>query len=316
MKITTRAKINLCLHVLRQRSDGYHAIRSIVVPIGLTDTLILRRARQDVDVEMVAHSVPGADCLEELPERENLAARAALALRREARQTCGVHIRIEKRIPIGAGLGGGSADAAAVLRGLNQLWNLGFSLRRLMRVGASVGADIPALLHGGPALIEGRGERVTPLQAGFGRRRPWWVVLANPGFAVSTQDIYARYRPAPFERRPLTSSHTRLNNVQTAVTQGDLDRAARNLFNDLERTVFAKYPLIEMIAEGLKQAGARGVLVTGSGSTVFGLAQDREEARRIQRQLTQRFKGPLWCRVVRILPDGVMVAHGPLEARV
>ena len=336
------AKINLTLELLGVRPDGYHAIRSVVVPVELHD-----------DVEISVHSSPvtrhsslattssvgeptlevvadGVSISEIGPAESNLAVRAArLFLARigevesrkpkaESRDVsfCILHsafrIRLTKRIPLGGGLGGGSADAAAVLLGLNSLVTrhsslvTPFSIPDLMEMGASLGSDIPAMVHGGTVLMEGRGEKVTPLRGPDGRSPlpPLFVVLANPGTHVSTAEAYRESSDV------LTSSAFSCNILSSPHCVGSASACAAWLFNGLEGAVFARHSEVAALAARLREAGAAAVLMSGSGATVFALADDAESAERVRRALPAE----CWSVVTRILPDGVMAAHGPLEA--
>ncbi len=208
-------------------------------------------------------------------------------------------------------MGGGSADAAVALMGLNEFWECGLPEDRLMSLAAGLGCDVPALLHGGAVCMEGLGENVTPLEVcGDKEKREWSVVILNPGFRVSTADVYARCTSA------LTSGDGRYRNIVSALRAGDVALAGRSLRNGLQETVFNKYPLIRMMAESLEVAGALGTLVSGSGASVFGLASDPAHAEEIEERAKARLPVPIWSWITRTLPDGVTAAHGPLEARV
>ncbi len=310
MTIHAPAKVNLFLEALERRPDGYHAIRSVLAPVSVFDVVTLEHRDGDIETTLDPNGAIGADLLPDAASPENLAARAARALKEETGWSGGARIHVVKNIPVGGGLGGGSADAAAVLVGLDTLWNTGLSRERLMDVGARLGSDIPALIHGGWVVMEGRGERVTPLETDGARTRPRpWLVLANPGFHVSTRDVYRRYTA-------LTLSGTPFNNVLSVLKKGNVSEMAQAVFNSLQSCVFEKYPMTEMTAEGLADAGALGVLLCGSGATVMGLARDRDHARDIEQTVRARLDFPVWSQVAQLLPDGVMVAHGPLEARV
>ena len=343
------AKINLTLELLGVRPDGYHAIRSVVVPVELHD-----------DVEISVHSLPvtrdpslattssvGEPTLEVVadgvsisnigPVESNLAVRAArlfldrLGLKRGNREQgtgngpsplCIVHcaLCIKKRIPLGGGLGGGSADAAAVLLGLNSLVtrhsslvtspfpvpHSPFPISDLMDMGAELGSDIPAMVHGGTVLMEGRGEVVTPVRnaAGHSPLPSMAVLLANPGTHVSTAEAYRESSDV------LTSSAFSCNILSSPNCVGSASACAAWLFNGLEGAVFARHPEVADIAARLREAGAAAVLMSGSGATVFALADDESEAERLARALPDG----CWWTVTRTLPDGVMAAHGPLEA--
>jgi len=235
MLIEAHAKINLTLKVLGVRPDGYHDLQSVVLPVPLHDDVLLESA-DDVTVEM-----PG-----DIPPVCNLAWRAAQALRRVTGCARGARIAIVKRIPAGAGLGGGSADAAAVLNGLNALWGLGLPKERLCAIAAEVGSDVPALTRGGPVLMEGRGERVTPLAesplAGFPLPDLSRLVLRTPPVFVSTPEVFRAFR--------------------------DEDRGLGA--NDLQPAACRLHPEIAAALAALAAEGCTGVMMSGSGASVFG----------------------------------------------
>ena len=246
MRLAAHAKVNLTLEVLGMRPDGYHELRSVVTTIPLHDDVeLLDAPAGEMTVEMSGDGmeVPHVPC------EENLAVRAARALAAAAGVSRGVHIRIVKRIPVGAGLGGGSADAAAVLNGLNELWGLGLPKERLCEIGAEVGSDVPALVLGGMVLMEGRGERVRALLQRARRPLSQSVgpfddnfVLRVPPICASTARVYAEFRPE--------------------------DRG--KFRNDLQPAACRLYPAIaETIAE-MEAEGVEDVQMTGSGSAVFG----------------------------------------------
>lgn len=303
------AKINLTLEVLEKRPDGYHDIRSVVVPIGLCDQVRIFPTDQDIVTSVTGCSVQESAEFARLGSDRNLATRAATALRKATGVRNGARIDIEKRIPLGGGLGGGSSDAAAVLVGLNRLWETGLSQNDLMSIGAGIGADVPALLHGGPVQMEGIGERVCGLEGVDPGKAGWWIVLVNPGINVSTRDIYSRW-----QKSALTCTEAFSKSMVLSLREGRADLAAGSLYNGLQETVFRKYPLIQIIHERLLLAGSLGALLCGSGASVFGLAGSEDHAHRIAEQVTQSLGSGFWVSVTRTLPDGVMVAHGPLEA--
>jgi 4-diphosphocytidyl-2-C-methyl-D-erythritol kinase len=301
------AKINLYLEVLGRRDNGYHDIRSVLVPISLYDRITIEETKGPISTKIKKTSAIGAEQLNLARAGDNLATKAAALLKRETGCPNGAQIYLEKNIPVGGGLGGGSSDAAVVLKALNELWNTGVSLEKLKEMGARLGCDVPALVQGGAVCMEGLGEKVTPIPVVNGKDG-WWLAVVNPGFSVSTRDVYSRYRSS------LTCEESAFNNIRFALKDGNLEKVARFLFNSLEETVFRKYPLIEILAEALKKAGATGVLLSGSGSSVFGLARDKQHAQSIIDHVQKELGSPVWSAIVRMLPDGVMVAHGPLEA--
>ena len=254
------AKINLALEVLGKRPDGYHEVAMIMQSVSLHDTLIL--SLQESDITLICDR-PELPC-----DHSNLAYRAAELLRREVGVARGVKIELNKRIPLAAGLAGGSTDAAAVLKGLNRLWGLALSPVELEQLAARLGSDVPFCLWGGTSLATGRGEILTPLPdfAGHG------VVLANPSLQVSTAWVYGNYRDAAGNRRRDISS------LRHSIEQPDFSAVADTLFNDLETVTVPAYPQVAEIQEQLLQAGAAGVLMSGSGPTVFALTPDYASA--------------------------------------
>ena len=254
------AKINLALEVLGKRPDGYHEVAMIMQSVSLHDTLIL--SLQETDITLICDR-PELPC-----DHSNLAYRAAELLRREFGVTQGVQIELTKRIPLAAGLAGGSTDAAAVLKGLNRLWGLALSPVELEQLAARLGSDVPFCLWGGTSLATGRGEMLTPLPDFTGHG----VVLANPSLQVSTAWVYGNYRDAAGNRRRDISS------LRHSIEQPDFSAVADTLFNDLETVTVPAYPQVAEIQEQLLQAGAAGVLMSGSGPTVFALTPDYASA--------------------------------------
>lgn len=302
--IEAPAKINLSLEIIGKRADGYHDLRSVVVPVALTDRMELSLAGTDID--LATDAAPGIDLSQLGPAEENLACRAARLLQARHGAPAGVRIRIHKRIPIGGGLGGGSADAAALLQGLNRLGGLGLSLATLQALGAELGSDVPALLHGGAVCMEGRGERVTSILEGAPRPVPgFWVVIANPGICIPTCKAYRLCNCTG----GLTKKPNSFNNTISSVRSGDVLGAAAALFNGLESGVFLAYPETARLAARLRDAGGMGGLLSGSGASVFALVRDEIHGEDVRRKLG----ASVWSVLTKTLPDGVMAAHGPLE---
>lgn len=258
MTIEAHAKINLTLEVFKVRSDGYHALRSVVMPVSLADTLEVE------DAISLSSDTGYADDL-------CLKAAKVLAPGR------GASIRVTKRIPAGGGLGGGSADAAAVLLALNDVWGLMRTREELMALGAQVGSDVPSLVCGGAVVMEGRGEVVRPVLPAEGsvpRALPvYHLVLLNPGVASSTAAVYAKC-----EGREPTASLT-LGKMLAALSSGDPSRVAAALQNDLTAPARALHPEIGEALDELRAGGALGVSMSGSGSTVFGVYADEAAAK-------------------------------------
>lgn len=251
MKIEAFAKINLTLEVFGVRSDGYHALRSVVVPISLHDTL-----------EIV--SSPILEC--DSGYADDLCVKAAKVLD----PSLGASIHIVKRIPVGGGLGGGSADAAATLIALNELWGKRYSRAELASVGAQVGSDVPALVTGGAVLMEGRGEKVTPIECPV-----LDMVLCNPGVHCSTAEVYSLCGGRD------SSDSSVHDAMMSALGSGDLSAIAAAFVNDLTPAACRLHPEISDVMTSLRTAGAIGVSMSGSGSSVFALVSGPAEAERI-----------------------------------
>ena len=268
MTVEANAKVNFTLEVFGKRADGYHALRSVVMPISLSDTL---------DIETTDDGLITSDTGYD----DDLCVKAARVLKSSVSSlpsSAGAIIRVTKRIPAGGGLGGGSADAAAVLRTLDGLWMAGLSREELAEVGAQVGSDVPALVLDGPVIMEGRGERVRDL----GLKKDLNLVLVNPGVHSSTADVYAACAA-----RPLNGENATAKMVE-ALESGDLERIAAALMNDLQPSAVKLYPEIADELVSLKTAGVIGATMSGSGSSVFGLVRTADEAVRISSELNAR----------------------------
>ena len=286
------AKINLTLEVLGKRPDGYHALRSVVMPVSLSDTVTLTRTYAQVALSVTAGW--GVSLTHIGPTERNLTVRAARLMQTRYKAEGGARIHIHKRIPIGGGLGGGSADAAAVIRGLNQLWDLGLSRGEMMEVGAELGSDIPALVHGGAVLMEGRGEYVTGLFQGVPPEacKGFWLVIANPGVMCPTGEVFKRWKAG------LTPAPHFLHTILASVRSGHAETAAGVLFNGLQEGVYAHYPDVAQVAERLGAAGCLGVSLSGGGASVFGLVRDEAHGQ----EVLQRLGASLWSVLVRTCP--------------
>lgn len=292
IKIEACAKINLTLEVFGKRCDGYHELRSIVMPVSLRDSVSLTTTYAQTVITTTADS--GVDMARMCSAANNLAMRAARLVRERYAVSAGARIHIHKRIPIGGGLGGGSADAAAVIVGLNQLWELHRPASELLALGAELGSDIPALIMGGAVLMEGRGERVkallgaTPTDSCEG----FWVVIANPGIMCSTPEIFKKWSAG------LTPNPLIVHNMTSFIRNSDVLGAASMLYNGLQAAVFESYPAVAMVARHLEEVGCLGVLLSGSGASVFGLARDEEHGR----EICARLGSGVWNVLVRTCP--------------
>ena len=283
MEIQAFAKLNLTLDILGKREDGYHDLRMVMQSITLADTLTLEE-NQGEGLRVSAN-------LRFLPTGEkNLAAAAALrfweALGREQE---GLDIRIEKRIPVCAGMAGGSSDAAAVLRALNQRAGDPFSQKELARLGERVGSDVPYCVLGGTALAEGRGEVLTPLPP----LPRCWVVACKPDFPISTPELFAQADRVKLRRRPDTAG------LVAALEVGDLGGVARRMYNVFEDVLPARlYTRVAEIKNDLIQCGALGANMSGSGPTAFGLFDRLEAAQEARACLAQRYRDTFLCETV------------------
>lgn len=265
MKLCVKApaKINLSLDVLHKRNDGYHEVEMIMTTIDLADRIELTLLNKD---QIIIHShsqfVPD--------DPRNLAYQAALLLKERYQIKLGVRIQIEKNIPVAAGLAGGSSDAAATLRGLNQLWGLGLSLDELAVLGAEIGSDVSFCVYGGTALATGRGEVITELPA----PPTCWVILAKPLIGVSTAEVYRRLNLAQI-------NHPNTEKMVQAIHNDDFKGVCQQMGNVLEDVTLSLYPEVRLIKEQMKRFGADAVLMSGSGPTVFGLVEHDSRMQRI-----------------------------------
>lgn len=278
MLLSAPAKINLGLQVLHRRPDGYHEINTVFAAVDLCDELELT-ARDD---GRIVCRVEGNPQLAEEPAENNLCVRAARALREAAGVREGADLLLRKGIPTGAGLGGGSSDAAAVLAGCARLWNLSVAPADLAEIGAQLGSDVPFFLGSGPAVAGSRGEVLEPLDLFL----PWAVLLVNPGIHV----------PTPWAYRALNRTDRRPADDLAAALRGGMENPhllRERLVNDFEEAVFAEHPELKRIKERMYDAGALLALMSGSGSTMFGLFADGEGARKGESAF-----GEYWSRTV------------------
>ena len=266
VEVGAPAKINLFLRVLGRRPDGFHDLETLILPISLQDRIRIHAhadtSARTLSLELTLRGDP--DLVHGIPADEtNLALRAATALA----ERCGVRgfaeIEVDKRVPHAAGLGGGSADAAAVLRALDRLWGCALSPGELAALGAEVGSDVPALLADGPVTVGGRGERVEPAAVAAFR----WALITPPAH-VSTRDAFGWWddddgRPGPDPAA-----------VTAAAASGDAGALAPLLFNDLQASVSARQPQVEAARRALLDAGALAAVMSGSGPAVAGLFED------------------------------------------
>lgn len=263
MRLRALAKINLGLDVLRRRDDGYHEVRMIMQTLRMYDKITLRKMKE-----------PGIQLKSNLfyvPENEsNLAYRAAKMLADEFQLAQGIFIDLQKFIPVAAGMAGGSSDAAAVLYGVNRMFQLKLSKRQLMERGVKIGADVPYCIMRGTVLAEGIGEKLTPLPPMPSCK----VVVAKPQISVSTKFVYDNLKLDEI------AAHPDIDILLAGIREGNLRKVADNMGNVLETVTIPNYPVIAQIREEMMRLGALNAMMSGSGPTVFGLFDDEELAER------------------------------------
>ena len=274
MEIQAYAKLNLTLDVLGKRPDGYHDLKMVMQSITLADTLALERTDSGaVRVRSNLSFLPGGE--------KNLAAAAALRFYEALGRSCGGwDITLTKRVPVCAGMAGGSSDAAAVLRALNEWEGSPFTREELCRVGEQVGSDVPYCVLGGTALAEGRGEVLTPLPA----LPRCWVVACKPDFPISTPELFGRIDSARVRCRPDTDG------LVAALAAGDLGGVARRMYNVFEDVLQSRQQAkVREIKNVLIQCGALGANMSGTGPTAFGLFDSEGAAREAWERLQTRY---------------------------
>ncbi len=273
--IKAPAKINWFLSIEGKRPDGYHDIVSAMQCISLFDVLSFEDAPE---IELVSNL--------DLPVGENLVYKAAMTLKEGVSYRGGAKIMLEKNIPIAAGLGGGSSDAAQALMGLNRLWRLGIDEEELMEYGARIGSDVPFFMRGPFSVVEGRGEIVRRLKTGV----PVDMLLVKPDIAIRASWAYGAYA------EELTKKSVDIKLFCHALERKDLTSLRQMVFNDLEKGVMERYKVVAEIKEMLLEYGAEIASMSGSGSVVFGVFNTEQEARK-----ASGLMGDYWCRVVRTL---------------
>ena len=260
----SHAKINLRLDILRKRADGYHDIRTLLQKVSLRDELRIAIAKRGIKVMCDNHQVP--------INEDNLAYTAAQTILNRYKVKDGVNISIKKNIPIAAGLGGGSSNAASTLIGINQLFGLGISKQELIKIGSDIGADVPFFIFCDTALATGIGDRLEKIDI----IPKLWLLLITPDIQISTAWAYRSLRMG-LTSKPINT------NIPNCITH--LTEITTILSNDLEKVVIPQYPVIQRIKAELINKGAKGSLMSGSGSTVFGIFSSEDEAKEAHAQL-------------------------------
>lgn len=250
------AKVNLFLQVLGKRPDGYHELATLMQKIELSDRILFEAGGRGIQIECPGSPLPA--------DETNIAYKAAAVLFNHINDQPGIRITIEKRIPAAAGLGGGSSDAATVLKGLNELFGYNLNREELISLGEKIGADVPFFLVDGTAWAFGKGERLETAE----NIPAMWLVLVNPGFEVSTKSVYEGLKMG-LTKGGLKFSIPKFFSIQDI---------AQGLRNDLERVTLKRHPVLAQIKEHLVRCGAIGALMSGSGPTVFGIFTGQKEA--------------------------------------
>lgn len=269
--LNSHAKINLCLDVTAKRSDGYHEVEMIMVQCGLCDSITLEKTAAGITLETNLPFLPS--------DGRNIAYKAAEAFFSHCKINGGVKIILSKRIPVSAGLAGGSGNGAAVLHGLNKLYETQLSSQQICEIALPLGADIPYCVLGGTMLAQGIGERLTPLPP----LPKTAVVIVKPSFSVSTKKIYQDIDSIAIQRRPDIALLT------DALRRSDIKTLSENMVNVMEEVTAASHPVINHIKSELMRGGALGAMMSGSGPSVFALFDSYERAKQAASPLKNQF---------------------------
>ena len=293
-------KVNLLLNILGKRTDGFHELETIMQPVALCDTLEFIETASEQGVTLTSNKA-------ELPtDATNLVHRAATAFLKTSGVKAGFKIHLEKRVPMAAGLGGGSANAATTLTALNARFGRPLDAATLQSLAASLGSDVPFFLQHGPALATGRGEVVVSLDP-FPALKDTWILLIHPGFGIATSWAYqtlARY-PEGLNGRP-----GRAHALIEALRASSLEAAAPHFFNSLEFPALDKYPVLALYQRFLRNEGAAASLMSGSGSTTFAIFHSESTATRAMGRFLEHFGSEAWTAVVPLQASAPASARG------
>ena len=277
IEIDSYSKINLTLNILGKRQDGYHNVETIMQSINLADRIFIKEEKEGVKIKCSHPLVP--------VDTQSLTYRSAEKILNRYRIKKGVKIEIDKKIPLASGMAGGSANSASILVGINKLFALNLSNKDLREIGEELGMDVPFCIQNGTALAYHKGEKVTPLPP---INPPLWIIIINPGFEIPTKWAYNNLDLGLIKREKNSTIA-----MLKALKEGGLEGIAKNLFNSFEGLVIKKYPEIGKIKDRLVEEGALGALMSGSGPTVFGIAQNKEQALKIYKKLKSEYKS-IW----------------------
>ncbi len=254
LQLDSYAKINLSLDVVRKRYDGYHEIRSVMQQIDLSDQLSFSENKNGVIITCDNDQVP--------VDKSNLVYKAWEELSKLAKTKIGIRVHIKKRIPVAAGLAGGSTNCATALKALNKLWDLALTEKELMDIGIKIGADVPYCLMGGTALAEGVGEKLTQLRSFKDKS----MLIANPGIQISTSYAYSKLE--------LGKNKKNMEEILNCIDNMDIHCISKKMYNVMEDSIIPEHPQIGKLKEEMVKSGALGALMSGSGASVFGLYDD------------------------------------------
>ncbi len=280
IQIEAYGKVNISLDVIGKRKDNYHEIETIMQQIDLKDILTIRDRKNEIKIECNNSLVP--------LDSSNIVHKAFRVLSEKCHVKRGAHIIIEKNIPVAAGLAGGSANAAATLKGLNKLWNLNLTEAELMDIGVHIGADVPFCIMGGTALAKGIGEKLEKLDS----FKDHMLLLANPGIEVTSSHVYSLLDIEKIIKKPNTDM------LLKAIHEDDLYTVSKNMVNVLEQVTCSEYKEIEKIKEDMLSCGALGSLMSGSGPTVFGFFDDEDKLYNCKRILEKRIEKVFIARTI------------------
>ncbi len=257
------AKINLALDVLGKREDGYHDLKMVMTSVDLSDRLSFEKINEnEIIINTNKYYLP--------TDEKNLVYKTAKLIKETYHIETGIKIYIDKKIPVAAGLAGGSSDAACTIRAMNKMYKLGMTLNDMIEIGKQIGSDVPFCLYGKTAIAEGRGEKITPLQ----KVPKCWVVLVKPHFGVSTKEIFENVKMNDI-------IHPNVDNVVAGIMKQDYSLLCQSLGNSLESVTFNLYPEVKVIKDKLSSLGVDAVLMSGSGPTVFALVLKERKAKKI-----------------------------------
>lgn len=262
------AKINLTLDVLFKREDNYHELEMVMASVDLADYLTFTPLK-DNKIEVYTNKAF-------LPvDRRNHVYQVIKLIKEKYKITQGMLVTIDKKIPVAAGLGGGSTDAAATIRALNKIWSLNMTVAEMIEIGMQVGTDVPYSIVGGTAFVSGRGENVQPIKP----VPPCWVVLAKPRISVSTKTVFRALEVEQVDYTPKSRT------VMQAIEEGDYYKMVNNLGNTLEAVTFERHPKLKQLSHRMERYGMDGVTMSGSGPTIIGFSQNYSRAKRVYNSL-------------------------------